>query len=130
MRAFESLCDSLKKRNSGRKINIQLFHDLDFTLDQAKVLAWLMNHKDTVCSLHQMSRELRLQCPPLKQILNNLFARGFLEKKGDTLDVSEELYCQIIDIQVLKQCGKPIVSLDSLVFEISFPGVEGDDDEI
>lgn len=100
--AFESLRDSLKNRKQGRGDDERLFKDLDLTLSQAMVLAWLMNHKDAVYPLEYMGQELRLEKSHLNQILNDLFATGYLEEKGDALEVTDTLYFQILDKQTQK----------------------------
>ena len=104
-RAFESLRESLKNGKRGKGANERLFNDIDLSIYQALTLAWLMNHKDTVYPLQLMSQELHLKKLHLKQILNNLYAMGYLENNGDSMDVTDGLYFQIIDMQACKASG-------------------------
>lgn len=126
--AFDSLRASIKSGRPGRGANVRLFNDADLTLRQAMVLAWLMDHKDSVYSTRQMCQELRIAEDTMQKIIYSLLERQFLEMKGEDIDVTDALYFIILDFQAMRECG--MVSSWRQYYEHKNIQILTDDDEL
>lgn len=101
--AFEALCKSLKEGELDKGANVRLFNDVNLSLSQAMVMAWLMNHKDDTYSTRQMAAELRMEESRLNKIIDDLFEYGFLERHGEDIDIIEHVCFRIIDFEAARE---------------------------
>lgn len=104
-RAFDSLRELLKHGRSLKGVDKSLFNDLGLSLSQAAVLAWLMNHKDSIYTIRQMSAELGIEDERLKKIMDDLSFYGLIETNGEDSDAKDDFIFRILDMQAMRACG-------------------------
>lgn len=103
--AFDSLRASIRNGQPEKGANVRFFNDANLTLRQAMVLAWLMDHQDSIYTTRQMCKELHIPEDMISKIIDTLLDRQFLEMKGGDIDVSEAIAFIIIDFQAMRESG-------------------------
>lgn len=104
--AFDSLHATIRDGRPIRGLEIsRLFNDLDLSLSQAKVLAWLMEHKDSIYPILQMCDDLHIEEENMNKIIDSLLEARLLERNGEDIDVSDSWLFTILDYQAARDCG-------------------------
>ena len=103
--AFDSPYKSLKEGKLGKGADVRLFNDVGLSLSQAMVISWLLNHSDCSYSTQEMASELHMEESRLGKILDDLYGYGFLEKRGEDIDVIDQVFFRILDFQAMRECG-------------------------
>lgn len=104
--ALDSLRATIRNGRPIRGLAIRrLFNDLDLTLSQAKVLAWLMEHKDSIYPILQMCDDLHIEEERVNKIIDSLLEGQLLERKGADIDISDSWLFTILDYQASRECG-------------------------
>ncbi len=125
--AFDSLRASIRNGQPGKGANVRFFNDANLTLRQAIVLAWLMDHQDSIYTTQQMCKELHIPEDMISSIIDALLDRQFLEMKGRDIDVSEAITFIILDFQAMRECG--MISSWSEYYAKQKGDIEEDDQE-
>lgn len=104
--AFDSLRASIRDGRPVRGLAIcRLFNDVDLTLSQAMVLAWLMEHKDSIYTIWQMCSELHIEEDRIAKIVDTLLDWRLLERKGGDIDVSDSWLFIILEYNASREYG-------------------------
>ena len=102
---FSLLKQSIRDGEPGRIADIHLLRDIDLSLRQALVIAWLQEHKDSIYTIAQMGNELGMDENIAQTVIDSLLEMKFLTRKGRDIDVSDDLVFRILDIQSMKARG-------------------------
>lgn len=102
---FEALKESIRAGKPGEGANLLFLKDIDLSLRQALVLAWLMDHKDYLYTIEQMGRELGMNESAAKAVVCSLLETECLSREGEDIDVPDYLFFMILDMQAAKASG-------------------------
>ncbi len=106
---FDKLCRMVRAGHIGKEeLNMQLFSELGFSRGEAIVVAWLMNHKEEICSMNRMCRDLKLNEGAIADIMNKLFVKNYVVIIGEgsqliTVDVSDCIPYYILDQEAMRE---------------------------
>ena len=103
--AFDSLRAVIRNGQPAKGQAIcRLLNDIDLSLSQAMVLAWLMEHRDSVYTIWQMCNELHIEEDRIAKIIDTLLDWRLLERIGGDIDVSDSWLFTILDHQASREC--------------------------
>lgn len=102
---FNLLKQSIRDGEPGKGADIYLLRDIDLSLRQALVVAWLQDHKDSIYTIAQMGNELDMDEETTETVIDSLLEMKFLTRDGKDIDVDDALEFRIIDIQAMKATG-------------------------
>lgn len=102
---FRLLKQSIKDGEPGRGADIHLLRDIDLSLRQALVIAWLQEHKDSIFTTAQMGNELGMDEDTAQAVIDSLLEMKFLIREGQDIDVDDAIEFRILDIQAMKATG-------------------------
>lgn len=103
---FSLLRQSIRDGKPGRGADIHLLRDIDLSLRQALVIAWLQDHKDSIYTIAQMGSEIDMDEDTAGTVIDSLLEMKFLKREGKDIDVEDSMEFMILDIQAMKATGK------------------------
>lgn len=103
---FNLLKQSIRNGEPGKGADIYLLRDIDLSLRQALVVAWLQDHKDSIYTIAQMGNELGMDEDTAQTVVDSLLEMKFLTREGRDIDVDDAIEFRILDIQAMKATGK------------------------
>lgn len=102
---FRLLKQSIKDGEPGRGADIHILRDIDLSLRQALVIAWLQEHKDSIYTIAQMGIEIGMDEDTVRTVIDSLLEMKFLTREGPDIDVDDAIEFKILDIQAMKASG-------------------------
>ena len=95
--SFTKICDQLRRHESVLGMEPRIFLDMDLTMEDVLVMAWLNNHRDRVYGMREMCSDLCIDVDTMDKIISRLLGMDFLVRRRGETDLNDNWILVCLD---------------------------------